>query len=114
MASTLNNFSSEKQLTLTADALASAGSSEKVFIGKATFTNTSSNPVEVTVWRIATATTPTTGSGGNWLDKKTVQPGKVWESDKLESHVLGSNMSVFALADTTGVINADLSGVTES
>lgn len=114
MASTLNNFSSEKQLSTTADALASAGSTEKIFIGKTTFTNTSASAVEVTVWRIATATTPTTGSGGNWLDKKTVQPGKVWECDKLESHVLGNSMSIYASATADNVVNADVSGVTES
>lgn len=114
MASTLNNFKSETQLTTSAAAMASAGASEKLFIGKATFTNTSASAVEVTVWRIATATTPTTGSGGNWLDKKSIQAGKVWECDKIQGHVLGNSMSVFASADTASVINADVSGVTES
>lgn len=114
MASTLNNFSSEKQLTSSADSLASSTESEKIFIGKVTFTNTSSSSVEVTVWRIATSTTPASGSGGNWLDKKSVQAGKVWECDKLESHVLGNSMSIYASADTDNVINADVSGVTES
>jgi hypothetical protein len=114
MATTLDNFTSEKLLTTAFDGLVAAQATEKKFIGKATFTNTSTSPVEVTVWRIATATTPTTGSGGNWTDKKTIQPGKVWECDKIEAQVLGGSMSIFATAATTGVINANLSGVTES
>ena len=114
MASLLTNFTSETQVGTGSTSLVSTTSSEQKFIGKATFTNTSTLPVEITVWRVFTATTPTTGSGGNWLDIKTIQPGKVWECDKLEQHVLGSLMSVFATAGTASVINADLSGVTES
>ncbi len=114
MASTLTNFTSELQLTTSPITLTNTTSSEVKFIGKATLTNTSAVKVEVTVWRIATTSTPTATSGGNWLDKKTIQPGKVWEVDKLESHTLGQSMTIFAEADTASVINADLSGVTES
>lgn len=114
MASILGNFTSETQVGTGSTSLTSTLSTEKKFIGKATFTNTSALPVEVTVWRVLTATTPTTGSGGNWLDIKTIQPSKVWECDKLEQHVLGGLMSIYATAGTASVINADLSGVTES
>ena len=114
MATELANFTSETQVGTSSTSLVATSSSEVKFIGKATFTNTSASAIEVTVWRLLTATTPTTGSGGNWLDKRTVQPGKVWECDKLESQVLGNSMSVFATAGTGSVVNADLSGVVES
>ena len=114
MASTLGNFTSETQLGTSSTSLVSTTSSEVKFIGKATFTNTSASAVEVIVWRVLTATTPAAGSGGNWLDKKTIQPNKVWECDKLEQHSIGNNMSIFATAGAASVINADLSGVTES
>lgn len=114
MAASLENFTSEKKVGSVNTILVSTTGTEKKFIGKATFTNTSVLPVEVRIWRIATASTPTTTSGGNWLDVRTIQPGKVWEADKLESQVLGNSMSVYALAGTASVINADLSGVTES
>ena len=113
MTATLANFTSETQLGVTDSQLVSTSTSETKFIGKATFTNTSASAIEVTVWRLATATTATTGSGGNWLDKRTIQAGKVWECDKLLGHVLGNSMQVRAVAGTANVINADLSGVTE-
>jgi hypothetical protein len=114
MTATLANFTSETQLGTSDSQLVATTSTEKKFIGKATFTNTSAAAVEVTVWRIATTTTATTGSGGNWLDKRTIQPGKVWECDKLMGHVLGNSMQIRAVAGAASVINADLSGVTES
>ena len=110
---TLENFKSESQLTAAAATVINTNSSETKFIGKATFTNTSASAIEVTVWRLATATTATTGSGGNWLDKRTIQAGKVWECDRLLGHLLGNSMQVRAVAGTADVINADLSGVTE-
>ena len=110
---TLDSFYNA-QLSTSITELTSTNNTEKKFLGKATFTNTSAAKVVVTVWRLPTATTATTGSGGNWLDEKTIQPGQVWECDKLESHVLGNSMRVSAQPDTASVINADLSGVTES
>lgn len=109
----LGNFTSETQVGTSATTLTSTSGTEKKFIGKATFTNTSVLPVLVTVFRIATASTATPGSGGNWLDERTIQPGKVWECDKLEQHVLGNTMKIVAIAGTASVINADVSGVTE-
>ena len=114
MTTTLNNFTSETQLTTGEVAMVSTTSSEVKYIGKATFTNTSASAVEVTVWRILIATTGTTGSGGNWLDIKTIQPGKVWVCDKIMSHVLGNVMQISALADTGSVINVNISGTTET
>jgi len=114
MASSLTNFTSETQLAVTATSLTTTLSTEKKFIGKVTFTNTSASNVEVTVWRLLTATTATTGSGGNWLAKKTILPGKVWVCTELMSHTLGNSMEISALAGTADVINADLSGVTET
>ena len=114
MASTLANFTSEVQVGTGNTTLTSSSSTEVKFLGKVTFTNTSASAVEITVWRIATASVPTSGSGGNWLDKRTIQPGKVWECDKLEQHSLGNSMKAVASATVGSVVNADLSGVTEN
>ena len=110
---TLDSFYND-QLDGSITELTTTSITEKKFLGKATFTNTSAVKVVLTVWRLPTAITAIAGSGGNWLDVKTIQPGKVWECDKLESHVLGNSMKVSVQADTASVINADLSGVTES
>lgn len=114
MTTTLANFTSESQLALTELAVVSTGSSEKKFIGMATLTNTSTERVEVTLWRLATATTGTTGSGGNWIYKKTIPANATERIDKIMGHVLGNSMKISALADTALVINIDISGTTET
>lgn len=114
MTATLSNFTSERKVGTGSTKLVSTTDTETKFLGAVTFTNTSSSAVLVTVYRILTATAISSGSGGNWLDRKSIQPGKVWKVDKLESQVLGPSMSVFATAATAGVVNADISGVTES
>jgi hypothetical protein len=113
MATELSNFTSETQIGTTTT-LVSTTSTEKKFIGKAVLTNTSTSAVEVTIWRLLTSTTPTSGSGGNWLDKRTIQPGKIWIVDSLTGQALGNSMSVKATAGTASVVNANLSGAVES
>lgn len=114
MTTTLNSFVSETQLTLAEVTLVSCSSSEKKFIGMGTVTNTSALNVEVTLWRILTATTGTTGSGGNWFWRKTIGAGQTVRIDKLLGQVLGNSMKLSGLAGTTGVINIDISGTTET
>lgn len=114
MTATLGSFSHETKVGTGFTTLVSTTESETKFLGKVVFTNTSALPVEVTVWRILTATTPVAGSGGNWSIKKTIQPGKDKEFTGIESQVLDPSMSLIATAGTAGVINADISGVTES
>ena len=114
MTTTLNNFVSETQLTTSEVALVFTSSSEKKFIGAATVTNTSTSAVEVTFWRMLTATTGTTVSGGNWFIKKTIPANQTERLDKLLGQVLGNSMKISALADTTSVINVDISGTTET
>lgn len=114
MTTTLNSFTSEKQLTTSEVTMVSATSSEKKFIGNATVTNTSTSNVQVTVWRILTATTGTTVSGGNWIWKKTIPAGTTEYIDKIMGHALGNSMKISALADTASVINIDISGTTET
>ena len=111
---TLNSFVSETQLTASESTLVSTNTTEKKFIGKLTLTNTSTSNVEVTLWRIASATTGTTGSGGNWIFKETIPAGKAVTVDKLQGHVLGVSMKISGLADTASVINVDISGTTET
>ena len=114
MTTTLNDFTSETQLTASEATLVSTNSSEKKFIGMATVTNTSTSNVEVTIWRLDSGTTGTTGSGGNWLWKKTIPANKTEIVDKLLGHVLGNSQKVSALAATTSVVNIDISGKTET
>jgi hypothetical protein len=111
---TLNSFVSETQLTGSESTLVSTNTTEKKFIGKMTLTNTSTSNVEVTLWRIASTTTGTTGSGGNWIFKETIPAGKVVTVDKLQGHVLGVSMKISGLAGTASVINVDVSGTTET
>ena len=114
MTTTLSNFTSETQLTASEVSMLSTTSSEKKFIGMATVTNTSSSNVEVTLWRLATTTTGTTGSGGNWIYKKTIPANATERIDKIMGHVLGNSMKISALASTASVINIDISGTTET
>lgn len=114
MSTTLKSFAAATQLTTSEQTLASTGSTEKAFIGKVTFTNTSAAAVEVTVWILAAATTGTTGSGGNWKAKRTLQPNEEWDAIKTAGHVLGNSMKVSALAGTGAVINSYISGTVES
>jgi len=114
MATRIDDFKSETQLTSSAVALVSSGNSDVRFIGKATVTNTSVLNVEVTFWRIATATTPVSGSGGNWIARETIGAGKTEDINELMNHALGNSMSIFGLADTASVVNFDCSGLIET
>lgn len=114
MTTTLNSFVSETQLTASEVSLTDTGSSEKKFIGMATVTNTSANNVEVTVWRLGSAVTGTTGSGGNWSWRKTVPAGQAVRIDTILGQVLDGSMKLSALAGVSGVVNIDVSGTTES
>ena len=116
MATTLTSFTSETQLTTSEVTMVSTTSSasQKNLIGMATVTNTSDTAVEVTLWRLSTSTVGTTGSGGNWLWKKTIYPNSTERIDKIITHVLDNSMKISALADTAGVINIDISGTSET
>ena len=114
MATILSDFTSETQLSTTEVTLVSTNSSEKKFIGMATVTNTSTSNVEVTLWRLDDTTTGTTGSGGNWLWKKTIPANKTEIVDKLLGHVLGNSQKISGLAGTASVVNIDISGKTET
>ena len=114
MTTSLSSFVSETQLTTNEATIVSSTSSEKKFIGNATVTNTSTSNVQVTLWRVLTATTGTTGSGGNWIWRKTIPAGSTEYIDKIMGHVLGNSMKISALADTASVVNIDLSGTTET
>jgi hypothetical protein len=114
MTTSLSNHKSETQLTAAETTIVDTNSSEVKFIGKFTLTNTSTSNIEVTLWRILTATTGTTGSGGNWIWRETIPAGKAVTVDKLQGHVLGNSMKISGLAGTASVINVDVSGTTET
>lgn len=114
MATTIQRFTSETQLTASANNLVTTNTSERKFIGKCTLTNTSDSNVEVTLWAIATATSPTTGSGGNWIFRETIPAGKCVTVDKLQGHVLNPSQAIKGLAGTTLVVNVDISGTNQT
>ncbi len=114
MTTTLNSFVSETQLGATEQTLISTGTSEKKFIGMASATNTSASAVELTLWRIDSTGTGTTGSGGNWFEVKTIPARSVVRLDKLLGQVLDYSMKLSGLASVGGVVNIDISGTTES
>jgi hypothetical protein len=114
MATTLNNFVSETQLSASATALESASSSEKKFIGSATVTNTSDNNVEVTIWLLQTTTTATTGSGGNWSYRKTLPAGRTERVEAIIGQVIDRSMTLAGAASVASVVNVNISGTTET
>lgn len=111
---TLNNFVTETQLGTSATDLEVSSASEKKFIGAATVTNTSNSNVEVTLWLINTSTTETTGSGGNWIYRKTIPKGRAERIDAIIGQVIDNSMTLSGLADTASVINVNISGTTET
>lgn len=110
MATTIQRFLSETQLTTAATNLVTTSTSETKFIGKCTVTNTSDSNVEVTLWSIATATSATTGSGGNWIFRETIPAGVTVTVDKLQGHIIGNSSAIKGLAGTASVVNIDISG----
>lgn len=114
MATTLGNFTSETQLSTAATSVVSSNTSETRFLGKVTLTNTSDSNVEVYLWRILTATTATTGSGGNWAYRATIPAGREVVVYSLQGQVLGPSMSLKGQAGTASVINIDISGTIET
>lgn len=114
MTTTLNSFVRETQLTASESNIITSSGSEKKFIGKFTLTNTSDSNVEVTLWLLLTATTGTTGSGGNWTFKETIPANRTVTVDKLQGHVVDNSMKISGLAATASVINVNVSGTTET
>ena len=113
MASSLTSLTEETQLGTGISDLVTTTATQKTFIGKATFTNTSSSVVTVTVWRLLDATTETTGSGGNWIAEEKIAPGKQWECLEIMGHALGNSMKISASASVGSVVNVDISGTVD-
>jgi hypothetical protein len=114
VATSLNNFVSEAQLGTSAADLEVSSSSEKKFIGAATVTNTSASNVEVTLWLLATTSTETSGSGGNWFYRKTIPAGRTERIDTLIGQVIDQGMTLSGSAGTADVVNVNISGTTET
>lgn len=114
MSTTLSAFAFETQLSASVTTIVSTNTSQKAFIGNVTLTNTSDADVIVTVWRLLSATTPTTGVGGNWLQRVSVPAGRPVKLTKIIGHTLNPSMVIKVQADTAGVINADASGTIET
>ena len=114
MTTTLNNFASETQLTTSESTIVSTSTTERKYIGMGTVYNTSTSPVDITVWRLLTATTGTTGSGGNQSWEFTLPAKTSRRLDKVIGQVLGFSMKISVMASTAAVVNIDISGTTET
>lgn len=114
MATTLENFKSETQLSTAEVSLVSTTGTEKKFIGNLTLTNTSTDNVEVTLWRLAVSATGTEGAGANWFYNETIPANKTVRVAVAVGHVLGGSMKLSGKASTASVVNVDISGTTET
>ena len=114
MATTLNNFTIETQLTASEASLITTGATEKKFIGSILLFNTSTSAVEITFWLILTATTGTTGSGGNQSFTKTIPANSGLRVMDFAGQVIDNSMKFSGKADTTSVVNVSISGTTET
>lgn len=114
MTTTLNSFKTTTQLTAAEVTMFSTGATEKKFIGNVTVTNTSTSNQQVTIWHVGSSTTGTTGSGGNWIFRKTIAAGEAYKVQILSGKVLDNSEKISALAETASVVNFDASGTTET
>jgi len=115
MATTLSNFSTALQIGAVATSVVTSVNGEKKYIGQLTLTNTAVTAVEVHLYKIDDSETETSGSGGNWLIKRTVQPSKTWNvMGDIGNLVLAGAQKLTVVAGTADVINAECSGTVES
>lgn len=114
MATTLDQFTIETQLTASEASLVTSGSSEKKFLGALQIFNTSSSSVEVTFWLINTATTGTTGSSSNESMAKTIGARSSIRLMDFAGQVVDNSQKFSGKADTAGVVNIRVSGTTET
>ena len=114
MAVKLNSFTSEVQLPSTELSLVVSGSSETKFLGSIYVFNTATSNIEVTLWLNQSTTTGTTGSGGNQAFVGTIPANSGKKITLLGSQVVGKSMKLSGKADIGGVINAFISGTTET
>lgn len=114
MATVPNNFVHTTQLAASESTLISTTNAEKKFIGKITLTNTSASS-ETCYFLIAlTATSLTTGSGGNYNAKVTIPPGTQIDLPELSGQIIGNSMKLSGYASAANVVNVLISGVTET
>lgn len=115
MATNLSNFKTTSQIDVTATTIHATLTGQTAFIGQLSLTNTSALAVEVILYKLPNSGTETPGSGGNWLAKRTIQPGKTWSPlAELGNLVMSEEQTLSATAGTTAVINAESSGTVET
>ena len=113
MTTSLKNFG-QGQLTASEVDLVSSSSSEKKFLGAIQVFNTSASNVEITFWLMLTATTGTTGSGGNQKYVRTIPAGTSRTIMDFQGQVIDNSMKFSGKANTASVINYTISGTTET
>ena len=113
MTTSLKNFG-QGQLTASEVTLVSSTSSEKKFMGAIQIFNTSTSNIEITFWLMLTATTGTTGVGGNQKYVRTIPAGTSRTIMDFQGQVIDNSMKFSGLASTTAVVNYPISGTTET
>lgn len=111
---TLNSFKTTTQLTASEVTMFSTTATEKKFVGNITLTNTSADNVQVTIWHLGSSTVGTTGTGGNWIFRKTIAAGEDFKVQTLSGKVCDFSEKFSALASVASVVNFDASGTTET
>ena len=113
MATNLKNFG-QGQLTDSEVNLVSSTSSEKKFLGAIQVFNTGTSNLEITFWLMATATTGTTGAGGNQKYVRTIPAGTSRTIMDFQGQVIDNDMKFSGKASTTALVNYTISGTTET
>lgn len=111
MTNTARDLLSETKLTTTATTLVTTDSTNKKLLGKITLTNTSTQDVVVTLWRLKNATSPTEGEGGNYIWENTVLAKDQITVTLTTTHLLDNKMKLVGKASVDGVVNIDISGI---
>ena len=109
MATQAVNEVKEVQLLTTTTPLISTTSNVKKQIITASLTNTSTDPVTVTIWLLNSATVGTTGVGGNWKLEKTLAGKEEFRLSKMTGVVIDFSMKLESIASVSSVINVNIS-----
>ena len=110
MAITPAVFQPGIQLTASPVAIYTVPSVGQSVIRRAVFTNTDTSPRTITVHRVPNAGSASTSN--RVISAFRLSPGQAYIATELSNMVLNAGDSIQALADTTSVVNAFISGFT--
>lgn len=97
-------------LTNTAASIYTTPAAGQTVIRRAVFTNTDTVPRTITVHRVPNGGSAVTAN--LLIQARRLAPGEAYVAAELASMVLNGGDAIFALADSSGVVNATMSGFT--